>query len=166
MLVKGMDINTGLPTIVFARQYTSASNSNIIVGNSGPVNPPTPCHEYPGFNPTRVIIEKELGEDIEAYTSVKYKDGVLTKSSIGDMHLSAYTFGITTEAGVIGDKVKVIISGNLEVPAGVITSTGALFYDIFGEITPNPPAMGLSQQIGVAHTLTEIIVRIDPPILF
>lgn len=103
-----------------------------------------------------------LGEDIGGGFVVYLSGGLLFKFSQSNNSLYNKVLGLTNQAGVTGETVEVITSGECAQMSGLTTDLQYYATDN-GLVTSTTPTSNIIQPVGIAKSASSLIVNIEKP---
>ena len=109
----------------------------------------------------KVVVEREAAEVISALKLVKSAGaGLCEIAEPNDTFEKAQVLGVALNAGIVGDKIRILTFGGLEDPSFVFSADKNLYLGEFGNLTTTPVVGGYDLTVGKVLGLGEIWVDI------
>lgn len=104
---------------------------------------------------------KNAGTAIGGHRAVKVVAGLLQYASKDDNPSAESVYGITINAGNIGDPIDVVLSGEIQEASWSWTQNLPIYLSTSGQLTQTAPTTGAVVELGIAVTSDTMLVRIQ-----
>lgn len=137
------------------RLVNGVTNSNWLEDVGGAPSVPTDSNQ----------LNMIAGEDISGHRVVVISDSGILKADINNINHTNLTLAVTTQAGTIGNNIKVLITGQLTEPSWNWSYDNPIWVGPDGVLTQIPPITGWLCQVATVINPTSILISPKQPLI-